>query len=116
MTKQLLVCSAMTILFDACTSTPELKETSVLVTECSDSTITATSGDADFFFTSRNAHFIGDLLIPGDSAKIHYTEDKSGLKAHVVTALPRASQIVEAGYDSSKELITVSRDTLEEQN
>jgi len=84
----------------------------VLISQFTDSTLTAAVGGDVLCFDTREAQLTNGAFIAGDSAKIYYTNGINGAKAYVITVKSLPPTVVEAVYDPSKELLTTS-DTVE---
>lgn len=102
----LMIFAALLIL--AGCHTKEIKVCSGLIDHMSDTTITTKIGDYDIIFDVRKARYTNGAVMPGDSVTIHYIGDlkEKHAVAAVVYLMPPVGDVVEAGYDPSKELLT----------
>lgn len=96
----------------------EIKVCTAEVKEVNDSTSMITKiGDYEITFDIKKARFTNGAIMTGDSVRISYVGDLTERKATaaIVHLIPKRGNVVNAGYDSSKELLTrpMSEDRLQ---
>ena len=89
-----------------------LKEDRGVVEQLTDSTIKANIGGDTYTLSTKNVQLATSALMVGDSVKIGYIGDlASGEgRALILELIDKPSQVVEAGYDETKELLTSDHD------
>ena len=87
----------------------EIKVCTAEVKQLNDSTSLITRiGDYEINFDIRKARFTNGAVMSGDSVRINYVGDLTERKATavIVHLIPKPGNVVNAGYDPSKELKT----------
>ena len=104
--KFLLFLSAVILTFSSCEE--KLQTTTGKIKKMSDSTMVATIDKYDITFDMKQVRFDNGVVIPGDSAVIHYIGDlrDKHVRALLIELIPPKPRIVEAVYDPSKKLET----------
>ena len=105
-TKFLLFLSAVILTFSSCEE--KLQMTTGKIKKMSDSTMVATIDKYDITFDMKQVRFDNGVVIPGDSAVIHYIGDlrDKQAKALLIKLIPPKPRIVEAVYNPDAELKT----------
>ena len=105
-TKFLLFLSAVILTFSSCEE--KLQMTTGKIKKMNDSTMVATIDKYDITFDMKQVRFDNGVVIPGDSAVIHYIGDlrDKQAKALLIKLIPPKPRIVEAVYNPDAELKT----------
>ena len=105
-TKFLLFLSAVILTFSSCEE--KLQTTTGKIKKMSDSIMVATIDKYDITFDMKQVRFDNGVVIPGDSAVIHYIGDlrDKQAKALLIKLIPPKPRIVEAVYNPDAELKT----------
>ena len=108
MKRKFVFMAAAAVLLAVSSCQEKIQTTTAKIKKMSDSTMVATIDKYDITFDMRHVRYDNGVIIPGDSAVIHYIgnlRDKKA-KALLVRLVPKQGTVVEAVYDPSKELIT----------
>ena len=104
--KFLLFLSAVIFTFSSCEE--KLQTTTGKIKKMSDSIMVATIDKYDITFDMKHVRFDNGVVIPGDSAVIHYIGDLRDKKATalLIRLIPPKPRVADAVYDPSKKLET----------
>lgn len=88
--------------------TKQIKVCAGKIDHMSDTTIVVKIGDYDITFDVKKARYTNGVVMPGDSATIHYVGDlkERHAVAAIVYLMPAKGTVVDAVYDPTKELKT----------
>ena len=108
MKRKFVFMAAAAVLLAVSSCEEKIQTTTGKVKKLNDSTMVATIDKYDITFDMKQVRFDNGVVIPGDSAVIHYIGDlrDKQAKALLIKLIPPKPRIVEAVYDPSKKLET----------
>lgn len=100
--------AAAAVLLAVSSCEEKIQTTTGKVKKLNDSTMVATIDKYDITFDMKQVRFDNGVVIPGDSAVIHYIGDLRDKKATalLIRLIPPKPRVAEAVYDPSKKLET----------
>ena len=112
----LTLCSIVAAL-TSCSGKPELKEAKAVVKSMTDSTVVATIDGEEAMLVTKDVRLVNGAYMPGDSVVLHYVGSLSSgeARALLVVLIPRSSEVIEGGVDTSRELKTADVSAEQEQ-
>ena len=108
MKRKFVFLAAAAVLLAVSSCEEKIQTTTGKVKKLNDSTMVATIDKYDITFDMKHVRFDNGVVIPGDSAVIHYIGDLRDKKATalLIRLIPPKPRVAEAVYDPSKKLET----------